>query len=251
MPKPHPWRFVLFRFRNGILGFSPTHRGRTIELLYEVQESIMNPSFYIKVFLPCLVGVTAIFFFIVGLRGIVSRKPFLFSARWLFVLLLLNFVPSILQPFLFLMRRVGHESGMLTNVLWLNPIMFTVITIFMWFTLRGYLAFAVTDLSFREGLLASLKKLELPYEEKLAALHLPSIGADLQVAVQSWIGTGQLKMKQRKFNGLLGDIVKGMNEYYQSSTVSVNLTTCIFYVLMGVFMAVFAGVVSIGFGKLP
>jgi hypothetical protein len=211
---------------------------------------MMNMNIYIKVVFPCLFGVMALFFFGVGLRGIIARKPFLFSARWLYVLVLLTFVPSILQPFLFPIPRAGGESDMLAILPWMNPIMFTVLAAFMWFTLRGYLAFAVTDSSFRDGLLASLKKLDLPHEEKLAALRLPSVGADLQVAVQSWIGTGQVKVKQRQFGGLLGDIVRGMNEYYQSSTVPVNLTCCIFYVLMGVFMVVFAVVFLIGFGGL-
>ncbi len=209
----------------------------------------MRPDFYFKMFIPGLFGVMALFFFSIGLRGIVTRKPFLISARWLLALVLLAFAPGILQPFLFPIPRLGDQAGALALLPWLNPIMLTVLAVFLWITLRGYMAFAVTDSSFREGLLAALKKLDLPHEETLASIRLPSIGADLQVAVHSWIGTGQLKVKQSQFRGVLGDIVKGMNEYYQSATVPVNLTCCIFYLLLGVFMVVFAGVFLIGFGK--
>lgn len=115
----------------------------------------------------------------------------------------------------------------------------------------GYIAFGVTDVSFREGLLASLKKLNLDHEETMSILRLPTIGADLQVAVQSWIGTAQIKMKQRQFRRVLVDIVNNMNEYYQNSAVSkMNLTSCIFYVVMGVFLVVFAGVFLFGFSKI-
>ena len=210
----------------------------------------MKPSYFITVVFPCLFGVMALFFFAVGLRGVVTKKPFVISSRWLLGLVLLGFAPSLLQPFLFPITRLGDGSGMLAILSWLTPVMLIVLAVFLWFTLRGYMAFAVTDASFREGVLASLRKLELTHEERLAALRLPSVGADLQVAVQSWIGTGQLKMKQRQFGGLLGDIAKGMNEYYQSATVPVNLMCCIFYVLLGVFMVVFAVVFWIGFGKL-
>jgi hypothetical protein len=210
----------------------------------------MPTDFYFKVLFPSLFGVMALFFFVVGLRGIVSKKPFLISAQWLFTLVLLAFAPSLLQPFLFPLPRLGDRSGMLGILPWLNPIMFTVLLVFMWFTLRGYLAFAVTAESFREGLLASLKKLDLPYEETLASMRLPSVGVDLQVAVQSWIGTGQLKTKQRRSSGVLKDIVRGMNEHYQTTAVPVNLICCVFYVVMGIFMVVFAGVFLIGFGKL-
>jgi hypothetical protein len=71
----------------------------------QANEGVMNPNFYIKVFFPCLFGVMALFFFIVGLRGIVTKKPFLFSARWFFALMVLAFVPSVLQPFLFRFRE--------------------------------------------------------------------------------------------------------------------------------------------------
>jgi hypothetical protein len=50
---------------------------------------------------PCLFGVLALFFLVVGLRGIVSKKPFLISAQWLVALVLLALAPSLLQPFLF------------------------------------------------------------------------------------------------------------------------------------------------------
>lgn len=206
----------------------------------------MKHDILITVVFPLLFGLMSLFFFILGLRGIVTRKPFVLSSRWLFALTLLGFAPSILHPLLSSAPR--PESASHTLLTWLPPAMFIVLAVFLWLSLRGHMAFAVTEASFREGLLASLKKLELPHEETLGKLRLPSVGADLQVAVQSWIGTGQLKMKQRRFAGLLGDIADGMNEYYQEASVPVNLTCCTFYVLMGMFLLVFAGLFLIGFG---
>ncbi len=154
---------------------------------------------------------------VIGLRGIVFKKPFLISARWLFILVLLGFSPGLFQ-FLWFPKFSGGP-GMLLALGWLIPVMFIVILIFLYLTLRGYTAFGVTDKSFREGLLYSLRKLNLPHEETLAALRLPTIGADLQVSAQSWMGTGQVKMKQRQFGTVLRDIVNGMNEYYQSGAI--------------------------------
>ena len=207
----------------------------------------MTPHLLITVIFPFVFGVMALFFFVIGLRGIVSKKPFVISARWLFIVVLLGFSPAMFQFAWFPKPSGGH--AMLVAIRWLIPVMFIVIIIFLYFTLRGYTAFAVTDTSFREGLLASLEKLNLPHEETLATIKLPTIGADLQVAVQSWIGTGQLKAKQREFSTVLRDIVKGMNEYYQSGVVTkVNLTCCIFYVVIGVLLGVFGGVFFFAFG---
>ncbi len=209
----------------------------------------MTPHLLITVIFPFVFGIMALFFFVIGLRGIVSKKPFVISARWLFIIVLLGFSPAMFQFAWF--PKPGGGTAMLVAVRWLIPIMFIVVLIFLYFTLRGYTAFAVTDTSFREGLLASLKKLNLPHEETLATIKLPTIGADLQVAVQSWIGTGQLKAKQRESSTVLRDIVKGMNEYYQSGVVTkVNLTCCIFYVVIGILLAVFGGVFFLAFGKM-
>ena len=209
----------------------------------------MKQHFVITVLFPCLFGMMALFFLVIGLRGIVTKKPFLISTRWLLAAILLGLFPAMVQ--VVTLPRIAVGSGMVEAIRWLSPAILIVVAIFLYFTLRGYTAFGVSDISFREGLLHSLKKLNLPYEETLSAVKLPTIGADLQVAVQSWIGTGQLKMKQRQFSTVLRDIVKGMNEYYQSGAVSkVNLTCCIFYAVIGVFLAVFAGVFLFGFGKI-
>lgn len=115
---------------------------------------------------------------------------------------------------------------------------------------RGYAAFGVTDTSFREGLLHSLRKLNLPYEETFSGVKLPTLGADLQVNIQSWAGTAELKVKERQFGTVLSDLVKEMNEYYQSSVGSqVNLHCCFFFTVVGVVFAMI-GVFLIGEGKI-
>jgi hypothetical protein len=107
----------------------------------------------------------------------------------------------------------------------------------MCFTLQGYITFGITDTSFREALLAALQELQLPYEEMLSSIRLTSIEADLQVSVQSWVGSGVIKIKQRKHRSQLTEIVAAMNQYFRKSSVSVNLTTCIIYLVMGILMA--------------
>ncbi len=209
----------------------------------------MKKRFVITGLYPCLFGTMALFFLVIGLRGVVTKKPFLISARWLLFLILLGFGPGMLQAAS--LPTSGDGSGTLTVLRWMIPTVLIVVVAFLSFAMRGYIAFGVTDVSFREGLLASLKKLNLDHEETMSFLRLPTIGADLQVAVQSWIGTAEIKMKQRQFRRLLVDIVNNMNEYYQNSSISkMNLTSCIFYVVMGVLLLVLAGVFLLGLGNI-
>ena len=110
----------------------------------------------------------------------------------------------------------------------------------MWYQLKGYVAYAVTDASFREALLAALQRLELPYEESLSVIRLTSVNADMQVAVQSWMGTGTIKVKQREHRAVLTEVVKAMNDYFRTSSASTNMITSVFMVVLGVVMTILA-----------
>ena len=194
----------------------------------------MDSDFYITMFSilsPIWFGIFALFFFLIGLRGILTKRPFLVSNRWILAILFVSLGPGILLP-IFLPGAAPFI------IKWLNPVMFTVLLVMMCFVLRGYVAYAVTDTSFRDALLASLQKLELPYEETLSTIRLTSVEVDLQVSVQSWMGSGQLKIKQRGQGSLLAKIADAMNEYFRISSVPTNLTTCIFYLVMGILMVI-------------
>ena len=123
---------------------------------------------------------------------------------------------------------------------WISPLLYGVILVMMWYQLKGYVAYAVTDASFREALLAALQRLQLPYEESLSVIRLTSVNADMQVAVQSWMGTGTIKVKQRKHRAVLTEVVKAMNDYFRTSSVSTNMITSVFMVVLGVVMTILA-----------
>src|SRR5208283_3868035 len=85
----------------------------------------MKPLFLITVLFPCLFGTMALFLLIIGLRGVVTKKPFLISARWLLVLVLLGFSPLMLQ--VVTLPTSGDGSGSLVALRWLVPIMLIVV----------------------------------------------------------------------------------------------------------------------------
>ena len=204
----------------------------------------MKLDFYDAVFpilSPILFGMMAIFFLVVGLRAILTKRPFLMSQRWLLSIMFVAIVPTILLPFL-----LSFPSDF-NFMSWLHPLLFGVILLMMCYQMRGYVAYAVTDTSFREALVEALQKLQLPYEESVSLVRLTSIEADLQVSVQAWMGTGLIKMKQRTHRSVLKEIIKAMNEHFRMSSVSTNMIPCIFFVIIGVFMVIFA--VSMLFGR--
>ena len=193
----------------------------------------MKPDLYDMVF-PIVFGIAAIFFLVIGLRGLLIKRPFLISQRWFLSIMFAVFIPTILQ-FFFLRLPSGFN---LIN--WLNPLIFGFILLVMCYQMRGYTAYAVTDASFREVLIEVLQKLQLPYQENLSLIRLTSLEADLQVSVQGWMGTGQIKVKQRAHRAVLRKIVNQMNEHFRMSSVPTNMITCVFLLIMGGFMVMFA-----------
>ena len=119
---------------------------------------------------------------------------------------------------------------------WIPFLMFPILAVFMWIQFKGYLAFGVTERSFREGLLAALEKLQLPYEESLSSIRLTSLGVDLQVAIQSWMGSGQIKVGKGHHALLLKEIVQAMHKYFRTTAVETNMISCVLYVIIGIFV---------------
>ena len=163
----------------------------------------MKFDFYDTVFpilSPIVFGIAAIYFLTVGLRGILTKHPFLISQRWFLSIMCAIIIPTILLPSL-----LSFPGNFFMR--WGNPLMFGFILLMMCYQMRGYTAYAVTDTSFREALLEALQKLQLPYEESVSLIRLTSIDADLQVSVQGWMGTGLIKVKQRAHRTVLRKIV--------------------------------------------
>ncbi len=184
-----------------------------------------------SVLFPIMFGIMAIFFLGIGLRAILTKRPFLVSNRWLLSMMFVVLVPCIV------LSLTSLSSDIMD---WISPLLYGVILLMMWYQLKGYVAYAVTDASFREALLAALQRLQLPYEESLSVIRLTSVNADMQVAVQSWMGTGTIKVKQREHRAVLTEVVKAMNDYFRTSSVSTNMITSVFMVVLGVVMTILA-----------
>ena len=184
-----------------------------------------------SVLFPIVFGIMAIFFLGIGLRAILTKRPFLVSNRWMLSLIFFILVLNIIVFFPTLSSDIMN---------WVHPLLFGVILLMMWYQLKGYVAYAVTDASFRVALLAALQRLQLPYEESLSVIRLTSVDADLQISVQSWMGTGTIKVKQRAHRATLKEVVNAMNDYFRTSPGSTNFISCVFLVVLGVVMAILA-----------
>lgn len=108
--------------------------------------------------------------------------------------------------------------------------------------MRGYTVLGVTDDSFRQALYAVLKDLQLPFEERLSKLRLTSLDADLEANVAGWMGVANLRIKQREHQETLVRIADAMKNYFAHSHVSINMVTCVYYIILGVLVMASGGI---------
>jgi len=135
----------------------------------------------------------------------------------------LVFMPNIANP-IFMGRLSIQGSSMIT---WMNLLMFVVLMLFAWIQMKGYTVFGVSDFYFREALLASAGSLGYSIEETMSCLRIKETGHELQVAVQGWIGTAQLKSKTKDSENTTKQLADGMTKYFQSTPGNMNyMTSC-------------------------
>ena len=102
--------------------------------------------------------------------------------------------------------------------------------------MKGYMAFAISDSYFREALLGSADSLGLSVEESMSRLKITETGEEMQVAIQGWTGTAQLKSTGKESKDTVRKIAKGMTKYFENTPGRMNYMTSYFYLIMGVFM---------------
>lgn len=200
---------------------------------------------------PIVFVVIGLYMLIIGLRGVITKKPFVFSSKSNFWLVALTFSPSVIQSLYALWDvysspvEYGEEFEWSLVLLLLFPLLiYPVVLAFIWRQMRGYTVLGVTDDSFRQALYAVLKDLNLPFEERLSKLRLTSIDADLEANVTSWMGVANLRIKQREHQETLERIVSGLKQYFAGSHVSINMVTCVYYIILGGLVMASAGILA-------
>ena len=168
----------------------------------------------------------ALFFLGIGIRVMAVRRPLLLNARWC-----LGFIAVVFAPGIIVWLNVPSKS--------VNPFMLIyilvlfVVFIFLAIVIKGYIVMGITDESFRAAIHSALQELNITFEETLGHIKLTSHDLELQVAVQSWVGNAQLKMKGSNGKPVLNEIVKAVGGYYQTHETKTNNVTAIFYLIMG------------------
>jgi len=191
----------------------------------------MNTTLLLKFAMPAIFILLAASFMFIALKTLLQRRPLLFSSRWLFGFMCVAFLPSILNSI-----NMGFASKTIGMIVWMNPLMFTVMLVFFWIQMKGYMAFAISEKYFRDALLASTASLGYTIEETMSRITVKETGQAVQVSIQGWTGTAQIKPVGKGSGDLVKKLADGMNAYFRATSGAMNFLISYFYLIISCFM---------------
>lgn len=187
-----------------------------------------------------VLGILSIILLAVGLRGLMTKRPLIVRARWNALFITLALLPMIIQQVWIAFSGGGGGSAAGMVLFWTPPILFGAALIVVWYRSRGYIAHGISDRVIREGLLQATEKMQLPCDERLAAIHLKTVGADLSVKGWSWSGGARIEIHPRTQGTVLDRIVHTMNEQFRVEPLPAAPASYLFPTALGAVMAVLA-----------
>jgi hypothetical protein len=172
-------------------------------------------------------------FFMMGVRGFWLKKPYAVSTRrltWIFYPFLATTMPYAVM--------IGQYIDSIKWVLFPKEIFFSIratlvipvivvllfclIVVIVWKQSNGYFFYDLPDESFREVLVSTLAKLNIPFQEGKGKLRLTGANADLFATVKARSGRAYIYIEPAQHRLLLKQISGGINEFYRSAPVRAN-----------------------------
>jgi hypothetical protein len=199
-----------------------------------------------------LLGIMGLCLLAISFRLFLTKRPFLFPARWLAAIVMLGFCPAIFSIIEMITDKIDRDyidwSGMATPLLLAG--MFIAILIFMFIQMNGYMAIGATEESIRSALHGALERLNLPFRESLSRFQLTTIGVDLQASMEDWRGTASIKINKRRHRSTLKSIAQATNEQFASASGYINRRGMIFHGVLGALQVVIAIALLISYSQL-
>jgi hypothetical protein len=188
--------------------------------------------------MPIALGLMAIGALAIGARGLATNRPFMYSPRLFLAAISLIFWTN----FGLALQDAAHDSptGSIPGGPLALPGVLAMASLLLLVQFRGYLAVGITGPLFREALFVSIKKLGMPFEQNFSIVRLPSVRTEFRMSVQAWTGTAQIKLRRVRGRRALRDIARGMNGYFQSRKIAASSVSWLYYVALGVTLAIMA-----------
>jgi len=191
----------------------------------------MNTLYFIPFML--IIGFSLLY---IGLKIIIGKKPIVINSKWLFILIIIMYIPLLIIPTIidFLNSEIVYFETSLVFIL------FIVIVVYMIRILNGYQLIGINGDTFRECLSHSLDNLNIEYEEKLNKIIITNSNLTILCSMQSWVGQAQIQFKGNKDKKFINSLIKEIKKYIRTNEIVSVKMPAFFYTIIGVVATVFS-----------
>ncbi|HEY8022565.1 MAG TPA: hypothetical protein VIH93_15775 [Thermoanaerobaculia bacterium] len=191
---------------------------------------------------PALLALASAGFLLLGLRGLLGRRPLVFRSRLMLVVIVLCLLPGSVAPFLALPS--GARNGPVPDAFLLLPLVVDVAVLaLVLYVLRGYVILGADDRALATALKEALDRLDLPFQESLGRLRLTGLDADLKLLQQGQVGSAQLRMEPED-RGTLDRVAGALRDALAAGPGRFRGLVFAVFTGVGVVMLFLAGVVG-------
>lgn len=174
--------------------------------------------------------ILSLFMLGVSFKIFITKKPVIFPSRVLFMIVVIGFTPQLINSISMISKYGTNDFA---AIFFITPLIFICLLAFFWIQMKGHVAIGIRDNTLRDALHHALNTLGLPFEEQLATIVLTEMKIEIQIAIQGWIGTAQIKPKKGARKKLMNKIIREIKVYFSKNATSPNYVTAIFYAVTG------------------
>ena len=113
-------------------------------------------------------------------------------------------------------------------------LMFIVLIGWFAFMMKGFTVYGVDGNDFQRLFIECLNDKNYEYEQTLASIRIKNPELELSIAIQSWMGTAQIRLKGKANHKVLGEIISGL----KAKEMKANFIFPIFYAIVGVLITI-------------
>ncbi|MBF0484608.1 MAG: hypothetical protein HQL25_07905 [Candidatus Omnitrophica bacterium] len=176
--------------------------------------------------LPLFPAFQLIIFSFIGLQGLITQKPFIINAKWIF---------SAVIAFCISWDLCLSKAN--NNVVCGLFIIFCLLLIFI--KIKTCLALGITNTSLQEALSNTLKKLDIKFEETPGFFKLTSETGDITIINGKIGGQVSLTPKNIQNKNLFKNIMNELNLYLKTNSVERNTYVFISLLILGITWFIF------------
>lgn len=178
--------------------------------------------------IPFLLFLSAILYLVIAIRSLLGHQPTILNSK-----IFLFFYSVILIPVVILSM---YFTSIIDIVL---PLFLILIFIYRLLTIRGYHVYGFSNNEFRNAIIYSLEEIKTAYVEKMNAIELIDINNELNISFAAWLGTGTLRIKKKKDNRLLKELINNIKKYCKMNKIIADKKISIFFILFGIAYIIF------------